>query len=73
MKQGVLIYGCYGYTGKLISELAVKQGMKPVLAGRDKEKVAALARSLNLEYTAFDLDNEQAVVDQLKPFKVVLH
>ena len=73
MKQGVLIYGCYGYTGKLISELAVKQGMKPVLAGRDKNRVEALARSLNLEYVVFDLDNEQTVVEQLKPFKVVLH
>jgi short subunit dehydrogenase-like uncharacterized protein len=73
VKEGVLIYGCYGYTGKLISELAVKQGLKPVLAGRDAQKVAALATKLGLEHVAFDLDNEQNVAEQLKPFKVVLH
>jgi short subunit dehydrogenase-like uncharacterized protein len=31
VKEGFLIYGCYGYTGRLISEMAAKAGMKPVL------------------------------------------
>jgi short subunit dehydrogenase-like uncharacterized protein len=73
MKDGVLIYGCYGYTGKLISELAAKTGLKAVLSGRDEQKVAAMAKSLNLDYKAFSLDNEDAVAEQLKNFKVVLH
>lgn len=73
MKEGFLIYGCYGYTGKLISEMAAKAGMKPVLSGRDEKKVAALAQSLNLEYNAFDLDNEQNVAEKIKDYKVVLH
>jgi short subunit dehydrogenase-like uncharacterized protein len=73
VKEGFLIYGCYGYTGKLISEMAAKAGMKPVLAGRDEQKVAALAGSLNLDYIAFGLDNEQTVADKIKDFKVVLH
>ncbi len=53
--------------------MAVKAGMKPVLSGRDGQKVAELARTLNLEYIAFGLDNEQAVADKIKDFKVVLH
>jgi len=73
VKEGLLIYGCYGYTGKLISEMAAKAGMKPVLSGRDEQKVAALAKSLNLDYVAFPLDNEDAVAEKLKDFKVVLH
>lgn len=73
MKEGFLIYGCYGYTGKLISEMAVKAGMKPVLSGRDEQKVAELARSLNLEYKAFGLDDEQTVAEKIKDYKVVLH
>ena len=73
MKEGFLIYGCYGYTGKLISEMAAKAGMKPVLSGRDEQKVTALARSLNLDYVVFGLDNEQTVIDNIKDFKVVLH
>ena len=73
MKEGVLIYGCYGYTGKLISELAAKAGIKAVLSGRDEQKVAELARSLNLKHSSFDLDDEQKVIEQIKDFKVVLH
>lgn len=73
MKEGFLIYGCYGYTGKLISELAARSGMTPVLAGRDEARVSALGKSLNLKYVVFDLDDEQKVVEQIKDFKVVLH
>ena len=73
MKEGFLIYGCYGYTGRLISEMAAKAGMKPVLSGRDEQKVAEFARSLNLDHIAFGLDNEQTVADKINDFKVVLH
>ncbi|MCX6199324.1 MAG: saccharopine dehydrogenase NADP-binding domain-containing protein [Bacteroidetes bacterium] len=73
MKEGLLIYGCYGYTGKLISEHAVELGMKPVLAGRDEAKTKELAASLNLSYIVFGLDTVQEVAEQLKKFKVVLH
>lgn len=72
-KQNVLIYGCYGYTGKLISEHAVKQGLKPVLAGRDEAKVKSLANALNLDYLVFDLTDVKFVADKLMPFKIVLH
>lgn len=73
MKNGFLIYGCYGYTGKLISEFAVKQGMTPVLAGRDEVRTKALANELNLPYRVFDLSNEEEVIDNIKDVKVVLH
>jgi short subunit dehydrogenase-like uncharacterized protein len=71
--ENVLIYGCYGYTGQLISEHAVAQGLKPILAGRDEVKTKALAQKLNLSYRVFDLDNEQKVIENLAGIKVVLH
>ena len=73
MKDNFLIYGCNGYTGKLISELAAKQGLKPILAGRDAAKVEPLAKTLNLPFRTFDLQNEQTVIDNIKDVKVVLH
>lgn len=73
MKQNFIIYGCNGYTGKLICEHAVNKGLKPVIAGRDKASVENLARQLNLEYRVFDLSNEQTVVDNIKDFVAVLH
>ncbi|MDT7790418.1 MAG: hypothetical protein QOF58_8837, partial [Pseudonocardiales bacterium] len=32
-----MVYGANGYTGRLIAELAVKRGERPILAGRSKE------------------------------------
>ena len=38
-----MIYGANGYTGSLIAREAVRRGMRPILAGRHAEKIAALA------------------------------
>jgi short subunit dehydrogenase-like uncharacterized protein len=34
-----MIYGANGYTGRLIAEEAVLQGLRPILAGRNKKKI----------------------------------
>jgi short subunit dehydrogenase-like uncharacterized protein len=73
LKEGLLIYGCYGYTGDLISRHAAEKGLKPTLAGRDKARTAALAKELNLPYVVFDLADANVVKQHLQPFKVVLH
>ena len=36
-----MIYGANGYTGELIARDAVKRGLRPVLAGRSRDKVEA--------------------------------
>lgn len=73
MKNSILIYGCYGYTGKLISQLAAQQQLPAILAGRDAEKTKALATQLNLPYVVFDLKNEADTERALANIKVVLH
>jgi short subunit dehydrogenase-like uncharacterized protein len=50
-----LIYGANGYTGRLVAELAVQRGHRPVLAGRDVRALAELAAGLGLEHRAFPL------------------
>jgi saccharopine dehydrogenase (NAD+, L-lysine-forming) len=52
-----MLYGANGYTGELIAELAVRRGLRPVLAGRSAEKIAPLAERLGLEHRAFGLDD----------------
>ena len=37
-----MIYGAYGYTGRLIVEESVRRGYKPILAGRNANKLAEL-------------------------------
>ena len=74
MKNKLLIYGCNGYTGQLISRLAKKQGLTPILSGRNAEAVKKLADELALSYVAFDLADDNTAVDNaLKDVKVVLH
>jgi short subunit dehydrogenase-like uncharacterized protein len=52
-----MIYGANGYTGELIAREAVKRGMRPILAGRSKEKIEPLAKELGLEYRAFSIES----------------
>jgi short subunit dehydrogenase-like uncharacterized protein len=68
-----LIYGSYGYTGQLIAEHAIQQGMKPILAGRDEKRLRTQAESLGLEYRAFSLDNRSALTSVLGEVDAVLH
>jgi short subunit dehydrogenase-like uncharacterized protein len=68
-----LIYGSYGYTGQLIIERAVKEGMRPVLAGRNESKLRAQAEKYNLEYRAFSLDETTKLDSALHEVEAVLH
>ena len=56
-----IIYGATGYTGRLIAIEALKQGLRPTLAGRNPEKVAAIAEQMNLPWAAFSVDDKDAV------------
>jgi short subunit dehydrogenase-like uncharacterized protein len=68
-----ILYGANGYTGRLIAREAVRRGLRPVLAGRNKAAVDALARELNCPPRAFALDTVDAVAAQLAGARAVLH
>lgn len=72
-KDNVLIYGANGYTGRLITELAVQKGLKPVIAGRNSEEIEQLAKQYDLDSLVFTLENEDQLVQLLEPFVMVLH
>ena len=72
MTGKILIYGASGYTGKLIARVAVEQGLKPILAGRNLERVRAVAEPLGLESLAVDLANNAQLDVSMKNFSVVL-
>jgi short subunit dehydrogenase-like uncharacterized protein len=66
--QHWMVYGANGYTGELIAREAVRRGLRPILAGRNADAVARLARELGLEWRAFDLDRTD-----LSGISLVLH
>ena len=51
----------------------MRRGLRPVLAGRNKAAVEALARELNCPSRAFALDSVDAVATQLAGARAVLH
>ena len=68
-----LIYGASGYTGKLIVELSIRKGLKPVLAGRTESKIKPLADKFGLEYLIFGLDNIAEIAQNIKKIPLVLN
>lgn len=68
-----LIYGASGYTGTRIVELAVKKGLKPVIAGRSEAKIKTLADKYGLAYLIFDLRTTELIGKHLEKFPLVLN
>ena len=69
----ILIYGATGYTGRLAAEHAVSVGLRPVLAGRDAQKLRPLAARLGLAWRAFRLDAPAQLHEGLTGVGAVLH
>ena len=68
-----LLYGATGYSGRLILEEALRKGHRPVIAGRNVEKLEALSRQYGLDYLDFELDNPSRLHNMLAPFDLVFH
>lgn len=68
-----LIYGSYGYTGKLIVEQAVKEGFMPILAGRNKKKLEDQSATTDLSYRCFDLRHADHTRKALEDVHLVVH
>jgi short subunit dehydrogenase-like uncharacterized protein len=75
MSQGYpfMIYGANGYTGRIITQLAVERGMKPLLCGRNEAAIAALATQYKLPYEIADLNDKAALDDAVLSVDAVLH
>jgi short subunit dehydrogenase-like uncharacterized protein len=69
---GILIYGATGFTGKLIAREARAKGATVVLAGRNRDKLKAVAAPLDLPWRAFDLADRARLEAALKDVAVVL-
>src|SRR6185295_16270867 len=58
----IVLFGATGYTGDLTARAMVDRGLRPVLAGRDAERLAALAGDLGgLDAVVADAGNPDSV------------
>jgi short subunit dehydrogenase-like uncharacterized protein len=67
---GWLLYGATGYTGGLIARAAARRGLRPILGGRNRARLAALASTLGLEDRVAPVEDLTSALDGVA---VVLH
>ena len=72
-KTQILLYGAYGYTGRLTAELAASQSRNVVLAGRNEGALAALGERLGLPIRVVALDEAGKLADALQDIACVVH
>jgi short subunit dehydrogenase-like uncharacterized protein len=70
--KDIIIYGAYGYTGELIVRRCQQLGIKPLLSGRNEEKLKPVAEKYNLDYKVASLEARN-LDGLLKGAKVVIH
>jgi short subunit dehydrogenase-like uncharacterized protein len=68
-----LLYGAYGYTGRLIARMAAEHGLAPTLSGRNEAKLETMAAESGFEYRVVNLEDERGLHALVSEFVVVLH
>jgi saccharopine dehydrogenase (NAD+, L-lysine-forming) len=68
-----MVYGAYGYTGRLVAALAAERGELPVIAGRDERRLRELGERFELEHCTVDLSNPSELRQALEGVDVVAH
>lgn len=56
----LLVYGAYGYTGRLVVEAALDRGIEPIVAGRDATKTRGVATAHDLQARSFPVSEADA-------------
>jgi short subunit dehydrogenase-like uncharacterized protein len=72
-KTRLLLYGAYGYTGRLAAELAAAKKLDVVLAGRNKGALAGLGDRLSLPIRVVGLDDAAQLHEALEDIACVVH
>jgi short subunit dehydrogenase-like uncharacterized protein len=73
MASDFVLYGSTGYVGRAAAALAVEQGLRPLLVGRNSEAVSQQASDLGLEHRTVALDQPDTLDAILKNAPLVLN
>ncbi len=73
MKDSVLIYGSYGYTGRLIVTEAIRNGLPVLLGGRDRQKLRAQSEETGPLFESFELTEGKKLRQMLDRCRLVIH
>ncbi len=68
-----MLYGAYGYTGRLIAAEAVRRGHQPLLGGRDPRRLRLVAKELGLRSVEVEVDEIEGPLSRLADGGLVLN
>lgn len=68
-----IIYGAYGYTGKLITEECQAKAINVLLSGRDRSKLQTLSDATDLPFEVCDVNDSSGLRSLLRKAKLVIH
>ncbi|MCX7743693.1 MAG: saccharopine dehydrogenase NADP-binding domain-containing protein [Flavobacteriales bacterium] len=72
-KRKILIYGAYGFTGKLVVKEALMQGLDAVAAGRNQEALKDVASEYKVDFRVFSLEDVSKIINNLHDIHTVIH
>ena len=73
MSDKLMLYGANGYTARLIIKELIGVGIKPVLAGRNQEKISTLADKHGFDSSIFSLDDTDVIEENLADVTVLIN
>jgi len=69
----IILYGSYGYTGKLIAKECKAKNLNVILAGRNKDSLETQSKETRYPYEVVDINNSPDLKNLLKKGAVVIH
>ncbi len=69
----IILYGSYGYTGRLIAQECNEKKLNVILAGRNKESLKKQSEETNYPFEVVDISDDAALKNLLKKGSVVIH
>ncbi len=69
----IVLYGSYGYTGKLIAQECISKNISIILAGRNAEALQIQSKETGFPYEVVDVKDRVALLKLLVNKKIVIH
>ncbi len=69
----IILYGSYGYTGKIIAQECKAKNLNVILAGRNKESLQAQSKETGYPFEVVDISDSVALKNLLKKGALVIH
>lgn len=74
MENNIAVYGAYGHTGKFIVSQLCEHGHKPILCGRDKEKLLSFSQKYpQLKTKLADINHPDTLDEAFSEGKIIIN